>query len=288
MEGSIIDKTETNHAFSFLDCFAKIAVSQKRSEAVAIALQLLPQAREIHCTIAGTKGVREDLVEHLTKVSGMLQALSMEYGRSSVESAGHVHAIKLRIFREIYEFSIEKLMKLKGKWWNDLRVFMVQLCECRGGDDLQEGVKMNLFHAVAEFGQAFRLRGKLHNKEANPPTGSEWETIRRHIIQAYSNARLLLADDRKSHCENLAKKFSDHFRGGLTHLRRTIEKLIFPVCHVECLVACSVPNRPGRPTGPWRTVVPGIPGRVGEDSRAWHLPLIKTAVLGVDTQALES
>ncbi|KAG0644463.1 general substrate transporter [Tuber brumale] len=34
--------------------------------------------------------------------------------------------------------------------------------------------------------------------------------------------------------------------------------------------------------------VPGVPGRVGEDGRAWRPHFIKTAVLGVDARALES
>ena len=53
-------------------------------------------------------------------------------------------------------------------------------------------------------------------------------------------------------------------------------------------VASSVPNRPGRPTGPWSLIVPGIPGRVDKDGRAWRPSLINMAVLGVDGRALQS
>ena len=50
----------------------------------------------------------------------------------------------------------------------------------------------------------------------------------------------------------------------------------------------SVPNRPGRPTGPWRLIVAGIPGRVDKDGRAWRPSSINMAVLGVDGRALQS
>jgi len=57
----------------------------------------------------------------------------------------------------------------------------------------------------------------------------------------------------------------------------------------ECAVVLdSVPNRPGRTAGPWRAIVPGVPGRVGTDGRARRPSFIKTAVLWVDGQALQS
>ena len=64
--------------------------------------------------------------------------------------------------------------------------------------------------------------------------------------------------------------------------------------HVKAISAnrspntCSVPNRPGRTAGPWRTIVPGVPGRVGTDGRAKRPSFIKTAVLWVDGRALQS
>ena len=52
--------------------------------------------------------------------------------------------------------------------------------------------------------------------------------------------------------------------------------------------AGSVPNRPGRTAGPWRAIVPGVPGKVGADGRARRPSFIKTAVLWVDGRALQS
>ncbi|RPA93255.1 hypothetical protein L873DRAFT_1816206 [Choiromyces venosus 120613-1] len=57
---------------------------------------------------------------------------------------------------------------------------------------------------------------------------------------------------------------------------------------MESLASSNVPNRPGRPTGPWRAVVQGVPGRVDKDGRARRPSFIKMAVLGVDARALQS
>ena len=63
---------------------------------------------------------------------------------------------------------------------------------------------------------------------------------------------------------------------------------LVPISRLPALAQTSVPNRPGRPIGPARTVVPGVPGRVSQDGRAKRLNLSKTAVLGVDGRALQS
>jgi len=57
---------------------------------------------------------------------------------------------------------------------------------------------------------------------------------------------------------------------------------------LQSSISLSVPKRPGRPIGPATTVVQGAPGRVSKDGRAKRPNLSKTAVLGVDGQALQS
>ena len=48
----------------------------------------------------------------------------------------------------------------------------------------------------------------------------------------------------------------------------------------SCLgLITSVPNRPVRTPGPWRPIVPSVPGRVGKDGRARRPSSIMTAVL---------
>ena len=44
-------------------------------------------------------------------------------------------------------------------------------------------------------------------------------------------------------------------------------------------IGTSVPNRPVRTPGPWRPIVPSVPGRVGKDGRARRPSLLNTAVL---------
>ena len=41
----------------------------------------------------------------------------------------------------------------------------------------------------------------------------------------------------------------------------------------------SVPNRPVRTPGPWRLIVPSVPGRVGKDGRARRPSFVNTAGL---------
>ena len=53
-------------------------------------------------------------------------------------------------------------------------------------------------------------------------------------------------------------------------------------------LAFSVPNRPVRTPGPWRPIVPSVPGRVGKDGQARRPSFVNTAGLGVDGRALQS
>ncbi|RPA98335.1 hypothetical protein L873DRAFT_1844242 [Choiromyces venosus 120613-1] len=57
----------------------------------------------------------------------------------------------------------------------------------------------------------------------------------------------------------------------------------------ECLAKHPVfPTVPGALQGPGGLVVPGVPGGVGKDGRAWRPSFVKTAVLRVDARALQS
>jgi len=50
----------------------------------------------------------------------------------------------------------------------------------------------------------------------------------------------------------------------------------------------SVPNRPVRTPGPWRPIVPSVPGRVGKDGWARRPSFVNTPGLWVDGRALQS
>ena len=50
-------------------------------------------------------------------------------------------------------------------------------------------------------------------------------------------------------------------------------------CNPYTPLTISVPNRPVRTPGPWRPIVPSVPGRVGKDGRARRPSSIMTAVL---------
>ena len=48
---------------------------------------------------------------------------------------------------------------------------------------------------------------------------------------------------------------------------------------ITALTQASVPNRPVRTPGPWRPIVPSVPGRVGKDGLAKRPSSKMTAVL---------
>ena len=62
-----------------LDALAGISVSRLKSQVVAISLQLDPNSREIHLTIAENSDVTDGLVSHLTHIWELLRLLSSEY-----------------------------------------------------------------------------------------------------------------------------------------------------------------------------------------------------------------
>jgi len=43
---------------------------------------------------------------------------------------------------------------------------------------------------------------------------------------------------------------------------------LLPLSSSELALQSSVPNRPGTTAGPWRAIVPSVPGRVGKDGEA--------------------
>ncbi|KAG0644551.1 hypothetical protein HOY80DRAFT_1133014 [Tuber brumale] len=226
LKGGTADHHETNvRTIPILDALAHISVSQKEAQVVAIGLQLNSQKKEIRLTVAENKKVTDGLVNHLTKVWGKLQTLSGEYERdrggrwdrsqprSPEMPKGVGLSLKKEIFRDIYQYSLEKQMKRIDKWSESLGRFVKELLRRRASLDIQ-GFELSLYKAVFALSLAVRVVSKLHDNPNVQLTESEWELFG---------------------CEILAQELRDHPSKDPFRLRRALEKLTSLPCHIETL-----------------------------------------------------
>ncbi|KAG0635828.1 hypothetical protein HOY80DRAFT_1139578 [Tuber brumale] len=202
----------TGRLGSLLDAIAHILISEWSSQVVAIALQLDTDRQEIRLTIAENHDVPNALVTHLTNIWQMLQALSNVYaGRRPVElhdfqadSPGIPSEVgfplKVAIFRHIYEYSREKLMRRINKWWDCLLDFQEELLNYHVVANLQE-VKLNLCNTVLALQIALSL---ICDNPPNQLTYEEWEKVFSYSMLAAENAKLVLAYGEGFGCDDLA------------------------------------------------------------------------------------
>ena len=79
-------------------------------------------------------------------------------------------------------------------------------------------------------------------------------------------------------CVAAGSNFRDETKAGTSGWNK--EELRYPFTILELVVeAVSVPNRPVRTGGPWRPIVPSVPGGVGMDGEARRPSSILTAGL---------
>lgn len=245
----ITNRRETSvRTFPILDAIASICVFEEKSQVVAVALQLNPREQQIRLTIAKNQEVEDCVDDHLKSVWRNLQALSNEFvaeRRSDKHEEGSpdipkdvARALRVKIFSEIYQFSLRKEMYRVRRWWRGLFDFVKEL-DRRRGKSLQ-GIERELFNVVAGLDSALRLIRKLESYPAQGLTDDEWEEVYDDSMWAYKRARLVLADRNQFGCEILAKELNDSpgrdpandFR-----LRHALEKLTSLTRHIECLIS---------------------------------------------------
>ncbi|RPA96385.1 hypothetical protein L873DRAFT_1239130 [Choiromyces venosus 120613-1] len=248
-EYNVTNKRETSiRTFPVLDAIASISVFEERSQVVAVALQLNSKERQIRLTIAENREVEPSVVDHLYSVWGKLQALSNEFaakggsdtnGEGSPDIPGDVALpLRVNIFREIYQFSLEKQMKRVTKWWSRLLDFVKELAK-RRGEDLQ-GVESNLYYVVAGLHSVLQLVRRLHRNPTRGLTDDEWEVVHDHSMWANENVGLVLADRKHFGCEILAQELNDSPSScpkDAFRLRHALEKLTSLTHHIECLIS---------------------------------------------------
>ncbi|RPA90222.1 hypothetical protein L873DRAFT_1821518 [Choiromyces venosus 120613-1] len=247
LQGGIVDSHETNvRTFRILDALAHISVSRKESQVVAIGLQLNSRKQEIRLTVAENEKVTDGLVNHLTKIWRKLQVLSVEYEKNrggrwdkselrSPEMPKKVgRSLKMGIFRDIYQYSLEKQMRRIDKWSKGLRRFMKELLKRRVFLHLQ-GFELSLYKAVVALLLAVEVVSKLHDNPKDQLTESEWELAYSQSILANKHVKIVLADRKESGCEILAQELGDHLSQDPFQLRRALEKLTSLSRHIETL-----------------------------------------------------
>ena len=200
-----------------LDALAAICVYKKRAQVVAVGFQLDPGERQIRLTIAENQKVEDCVKNHIESVWRNLQTLSNETVAAKWESDKHkegltnkplnvVHMLRIKIFREIYEFSLQKEMRRVERWWGGLVDFSKKLCDRRG--EPLEGVERELTYVVVRLDPALQLLRKLHAYPEQGLTDEEWARVYAHSRRALERARLVLAGKNRFSCEALANELN--------------------------------------------------------------------------------
>ncbi|KAG0636798.1 hypothetical protein HOY80DRAFT_324446 [Tuber brumale] len=253
LTSGIVDHYGTNvRTRPVLDALAHISVSRPNFQVVAIALQFKHGTKEIRLTIAENKDVGDSLVNHLYNIWGKLQALSDEYARQRAEARhGNQETeeldgdpipsppipsevglpLRIEIFREVYQYCLEKYMKRVKKWSGGVSNFMEELYERRTGVGLG-GFEQDLSRAVITLVSALKLVFKLSEREL---TDDEWEKVYWRSMNSNYKAKLVLADSHGLGCERLARELKGDHPGDPFPLQRALEKLISLPRHIQSL-----------------------------------------------------
>ena len=183
---------------------------------MAVALQLDGKKREIRLTLAGNQGVEPRVVDHLKSVWGKLQALSKEFtaeGGSDEHKEGLPDILndmflplRVKIFREIYQYSLEKQMKRVEKWWGPLLDFSNELGR-HCGEDIQ-GFELNLIDVVAGLNSMLGLTKELHRDPVRGLTDDQWKMLHDHSMAANDLAGHVLANRNHYRCKTLAQELN--------------------------------------------------------------------------------
>ncbi|KAG0637972.1 hypothetical protein HOY80DRAFT_205544 [Tuber brumale] len=272
----IVDNRDINvRTFPTLDALAHISVSRENSQVVAIALQLDSQNKKVCLTVAENKEVVDDLVSHLNNVWGKLQNLSDEYAKQRTKESEDSQAksplippkvtipLKVEIFRDIYQYSLEKQMKRIEKWSVRLTDFINELLQHRAVDDLV-GFEQNLYSAVVALLLVVGLVSRLDGNAENTLTDAQWEAVYWYSMQANEDLKLVFDVDYGLNCEALALEIHGDRSGDPFQLRHALEKLTSLPCHIESLIgfAHSPRLRPALQYDMSISVVPNHPRNI--------------------------
>ena len=217
---NIVDDDKINvHAFHILDVLARISVSQEQSQVVAIGLQLNSRTKQIRLTVAENTNVADGLVPHLKNIWGNLQALSNEYVEQRTKRLKKCQSespdlspclgmsLKMKLFADIYQYSLSKQLKQIDKWLVQIGLFVQELLT-HHSDRTLEGTEHCLDQFLIEMSFVVPM---LRACAENPLTPEEWEDVYYRTLLANQNAKLVLAERGETSCETLALKLHGRF-----------------------------------------------------------------------------
>lgn len=137
--GIVHDRATNLRTFPVLDAVASLSVSAPESQVIAVALQMDNKNKEVRLTIAENGKVSQDVIDHITEVWAMMRTLSdINNGlllephsiRDPSPPVPHPTALTgpylLEMTRQLYSFSIEKILKRFKKWWDGLKEFEIK------------------------------------------------------------------------------------------------------------------------------------------------------------------
>jgi len=110
------------------------------------------------------------------------------------------HSLKIEIFRDIYQYSLKKQVKRMDKWSEALGCFMKELLRRREFLQLQE-FELSLYNSVVALSMAAEVVSTLRDNSNVQLTMLEWEFVYFQSMQAYQDAKVVLADRNGLGCE---------------------------------------------------------------------------------------
>ena len=139
-----------------LDVIASTWAVQKGHQVMAVALQFNAEQREVWLLIAENQWVHRCVVDHLHSVWSKLQALGKKFAKRGHSNKNRMDSpdisndvglsLQTTIFREIYQFTIEKSKINELNWLDNLHCFANVLAKCR--KQPLAGIELDLYELV--------------------------------------------------------------------------------------------------------------------------------------------
>lgn len=291
--GIVHDRATNLRTFPVLDAIASLSVSAPESQVIAVALQMDNENKEVRLTIAENGEVSQDVIDHITEVWAMMRTLSdINNGlllephsiRDPSPPVPHPTALTgpylLEMTRQLYSFSIEKILKRFNKWWGGLKEFedkfKLRKTELPGSSEL----KQHFLDMVLSMDDAHITLNRIVASHWIPEV--EWDNMITMMDGAVLDLDAIF--DAAQICEVWAVQLNGYYipssvslcavffplttisdvGGTPFRLRRALEKLTTHHRHVQVLISFAHSPRL-RPAFEYRMVTVAVPAHPAVD-----------------------